>query len=130
MPPPENAYRSRRRRKAVDPGAGARAGLSQTAERARHDYKRHGTTTLFAALDLASGAVVGRHYKKRRRVEFLDFMNQVVTAYPGREIHVVLDNLSTHKPKRDMWLKRNKNVHFHYTPTHASWLKSKSGSRS
>jgi transposase/transposase-like protein len=87
-----------------------------------HDYKRHGTTTLFAALDLASGAVVGRHYKKRRRVEFLDFMNQVVTAYPGREIHVVLDNLSTHKPKRDMWLKRNKNVHFHYTPTHASWL--------
>jgi hypothetical protein len=49
-------------------------------------------------------------------------MNQVVTAYPGREIHVVLDNLSTHKPKRDMWLKRNKNVHFHYTSTHASWL--------
>ena len=87
-----------------------------------HDYKRHGTTTLFAALDLASGAVVGRHYKRRRRVEFLDFMNKVVAAYPEREIHVVLDNLSTHKPKRDMWLKRNKNVRFHYTPTHASWL--------
>jgi transposase len=87
-----------------------------------HDYKRHGTTTLFAALDLASGEVVGRHYNRRRRVEFLDFMNQVVAAYPGREIHVVLDNLSTHKPKRDMWLKRHKNVHFHYTPTHASWL--------
>lgn len=87
-----------------------------------HDYKRHGTTTLLAALDLASGEVVGRHYKRRRRVEFLDFMNQVVAAYPGREIHVVLDNLSTHKPKRDMWLKRHKNVHFHYTPTHASWL--------
>jgi transposase/transposase-like protein len=87
-----------------------------------HDYKRRGTTTLFAALDLASGAVVGRHYKRRRRVEFLDFMNKVVAAYPEREIHVVLDNLSTHKPKRDMWLKRHKNVHFHYTPTHASWL--------
>lgn len=87
-----------------------------------HDYKRHGTTTLFAALDLASGAVVGRHYKRRRRVEFLDFMNKVVAAYPEREIHVVLDNLSTHKPKRDMWLKRHKNVHFHYTPTHASWM--------
>lgn len=87
-----------------------------------HDYKRHGTTTLFAALDLASGKVVGRHYKRRRRIEFLDFMNKVVAAYPDKEIHVVLDNLSTHKPKRDMWLKRHKNVHFHFTPTHASWL--------
>lgn len=87
-----------------------------------HDCKRHGTTTLFAALDLASGAVVGRHYKRRRRVEFLDFMNKIIAVYPEREIHVVLDNLSTHKPKRDIWLKRHKNVHFHYTPTHASWL--------
>ena len=87
-----------------------------------HDYKRHGTTTLFAALDVARGEVVARHYKRRRRVEFLDFMNTVVAAYPEREIHVVLDNLSTHKPKRDMWLKRHKTVHFHYTPTHASWL--------
>ena len=87
-----------------------------------HDYKRHGTTTLFAALNVASGEVVGRHYKRRRRVEFLDFMNRVIAAYPEREIHVVLDNLSTHKPNRDMWLKRHKNVHLHYTPTHASWL--------
>ena len=87
-----------------------------------HDYKRHGTTTLFAALDLESGKVVGKHYKRRRRIEFLDFMNKVVTAYPDKEIHVILDNLSTHKPKRDMWLKGQKNVHFHFTPTHASWL--------
>jgi len=87
-----------------------------------HDYTRHGTTTLFAALDLASGEVVGRHYKRRRRIEFLNFMNGIIAAYPDQEIHVVLDNLSTHKPKRDMWLKRHKNVHFHYTPTHASWL--------
>ena len=87
-----------------------------------HDYKRHGTTTLFAALDLATGEVVGRHYKRRRRVEFLGFMNGIVATYLDQEIHVVLDNLSTHKPKRDMWLKRHKNVHFHYTPTHASWL--------
>ena len=87
-----------------------------------HDCKRHGTTTLFAALNLASGEVVGKHYKRRRRVEFLDFMNKIVAAHPDREIHVVLDNLSTHKPKRDMWLARHKNVHFHYTPTHASWL--------
>jgi transposase len=87
-----------------------------------HDYKRHGTTTLFAALNVASGEVVGRHYKRRRRVEFLDFMNRVVAAYPEREIHVILDNLSTHKPNRDVWLTRHKNVHLHYTPTHASWL--------
>jgi len=87
-----------------------------------HDYTRHGTTTLFAALDLASGKILGKHYKRRSRIEFLNFMNQVVTAHPAREIHVVLDNLSTHKPKRDMWLKRHKNVHFHYTPTHSSWL--------
>jgi transposase len=73
-------------------------------------------------LNVASGEVVGRHYKRRRRVEFLDFMNRVVAAHREREIHVVLDNLSTHKPTRDMWLKRHKNVHFHYTPTHASWL--------
>jgi transposase len=87
-----------------------------------HDYTRHGTTTLFAALDLSSGKVVGRHYKRRRRIEFLDFMNQIVAAHRDREIHVVLDNLSTHKPKRDLWLKSHNNVHFHYTPTHASWL--------
>jgi transposase len=87
-----------------------------------HEYKRHGTTTLFAALEIATGQVIAGHYNRRRRVEFLDFMNRVVAAYPGKEIHVVLDNLSTHKPKRDHWLARHKNVHFHYTPTHASWL--------
>ena len=74
-----------------------------------HDYKRHGTTTLFAALEVATGKVTGRHYKRRRRVEFLDFMNKVVADYPEREIHVILDNLSTHKPKRDLWLARHPN---------------------
>ena len=63
-----------------------------------------------------------KHTKRRRRLEFLDFMNQVVADYPEHEIHVVLDNLSTHKPKRDLWLARHTNVHFHFTPTHASWL--------
>ena len=87
-----------------------------------HDYKRHGTTTLFAALEIATGQITGRHYKRRRRVEFLDFMNRLVADYPDREIHVILDNLSTHKPKRDLWLARHPNVHAHYTPTHASWL--------
>lgn len=87
-----------------------------------HDYQRHGTTTLFAALEIATGKVTGRHYRRRRRVEFLDFMNTLVADYPDREIHVILDNLSTHKPKRDLWLARHPNVHFHYTPTHTSWL--------
>ena len=87
-----------------------------------HDYKRNGTTTLFAALNVVTGQVTGRHYKRRRRLEFLDFMNRIVKQHPGKEIHVVLDNLSTHKPKRDLWLARHPNVHFHYTPTHTSWL--------
>jgi transposase len=87
-----------------------------------HEYKRHGTTTLFAALEVLSGKVVGGHAHRRRRREFLAFMNQVVADYPGRELHVVLDNLSTHKPKHDRWLARHNNVHLHFTPTHASWL--------
>ena len=87
-----------------------------------HADKRHGTTTLFAALDVATGLVKTGHYQRRRRVEFLDFMNRLVGEQAGREIHVILDNLNTHKPKHDRWLARHKNVHFHFTPTHASWL--------
>lgn len=87
-----------------------------------HEYKRHGTTTLFAALNVLTGTVHGMHTERRRREEFLAFMNEVVADYPGQEIHVVLDNLSTHKPKHDAWLARHPNVHFHFTPTHASWL--------
>ncbi len=62
-----------------------------------HDYKRHGTTTLFAALDVATGKAVALHSKRRRRIEFLGFMNRVAAACPRRELHVVLDNLNTHK---------------------------------
>ena len=86
-----------------------------------HDYKRHGTTTLFAALEVATGKVVAAHSKRRRRIEFLGFMDGLVGAYPGRELHVVLDNLNTHK-KNERWLKKHPNVHFHFTPTRASWL--------
>ena len=64
-----------------------------------HGYKRHGTTTLFAALDIATGQVKAGHYTRRRRREFLDYMNGIVSNHPGREIHVILDNLNTHKPK-------------------------------
>ena len=87
-----------------------------------HCYTRHGTTTLFAALDVASGQVKTGHYSRRRRREFLDFMNEVVAEHPDCELHVVLDNLNTHKPKTDGWLRRHPRVHFHYTPTYASWL--------
>jgi len=87
-----------------------------------HEYKRHGTTTLFAALEVATGMVKVGHYRRRRRREFLDFMNQVVAQYPEKELHVILDNLNTHKPKHDRWLAKHPSVHFHYTPTHASWL--------
>jgi transposase len=87
-----------------------------------HEYKRHGTTTLFAALEVATGLVRTGHFQRRRRREFLEFMNGIVSDHPPDEIHVILDNLSTHKPKHDGWLARHKNVRFHYTPTHASWL--------
>jgi len=87
-----------------------------------HEYKRHGTTTLFAALEVATGLVRTGHYARRRRREFLDFMNQLVSHYPDRELHVIMDNLNTHKPKHDRWLARHPLVHSHYTPTHASWL--------
>lgn len=88
-----------------------------------HDYKRNGTSTLFAAFEVATGKVTAAHKTRRRRVEFLDFMNQIVAAHPAQTaIHVVLDNLNTHKPKNDRWLKRHPNVHFHFTPTRASWL--------
>lgn len=87
-----------------------------------HEYKRHGTTTLFSALNVATGQVRTGHYKRRRRRDFLDFMNELIAEYPGREIHAILDNLNTHNPKHDRWLSRHPNVHFHFTPTHASWL--------
>jgi hypothetical protein len=71
-----------------------------------HDYKRHGTTTLFAALQVATGTVIAEHSKRRRRMEFLGFMNRLVAAFPDRELHVILDNLNTHK-KNERWLKKH-----------------------
>jgi transposase len=86
-----------------------------------HDYKRHGTTTLFAALEVATGKVIVAHSKRRRRVEFLGFMNSVVAVFPDRELHVIIDNLNTHK-KNEHWLKKHPKVRFHFTPTRAAWL--------
>lgn len=87
-----------------------------------HEYKRHGTINLFAAFEISTGLIKTNQFQRRRRKEFLLFMNSVIKQYEGKEIHVVLDNLRTNKPKHDLWLARHKNVHFHYTPTHASWL--------
>src|SRR5450631_1978101 len=86
-----------------------------------HDYKRHGTSTLFAAFEVATGKVKAAHKKRRRRKEFLDFMDEVVAAYPRSRLEVILDNLNTHK-KNEAWLARHPKVTFHYTPTRASWL--------
>ncbi len=91
----------------------------------QHDCKRHGSTALFAALEMATGLVKVDADKRRRRMGFLDFMNGIVAEHPHREIHVILDNLNTHKPKPDRWLARHKNVQFHLTPTHASWMSQK-----
>ena len=87
-----------------------------------HEYTRHGSSTLFAALNVATGQVKTGHFKRRRRPDFLRFMNDVVADYPYHEIHVILHKLNTHKPKADRWLRRHKNVHFHFSPTRASWL--------
>jgi hypothetical protein len=70
-----------------------------------HDYKRHGTTTLFAALEVATGKFIAAHSKRRRRAEFLGFMNSVVAAFPNRHLHVIIGNLNTHK-KNERWLNK------------------------
>ena len=93
------------------------------AQRMTHDYKRNGTTSLYAALEIASGEVIGACYPRHRHQEFLAFLNRLVRAYPSRPLHVVLDNSSTHStPEVSRWLGRHKRVHFHFTPTSASWM--------
>lgn len=94
------------------------------AERRTHDYKRHGTTSLFAALDIASGEVIGKCYKRHRSVEFRKFLNLVESQVPKElDVHLVLDNSATHKTKmiRD-WLLKRPRFHVHFTPTSSSWL--------
>lgn len=85
-------------------------------------YKRHGTLNLFAALEVATGQVKGSITGSKRREDFLQFMDQIVAETPeDRQLHVILDNYCTHK-KCDSWLAAHPNVHFHFTPTSASWL--------
>jgi transposase len=88
-----------------------------------NEYVRHGTQTLLAALEIASGRVIAHVKQRRTSVNFLRFLKDVVAAYPQRELHMVLDNLNIHKNEAARrWLERHAFVHFHYTPTHASWV--------
>src|SRR6516164_9194655 len=88
-----------------------------------NEYVRHGTQTLLAALEIASGQVVAHVKQRRTTVNFLRFLKDVIAAFPERELHIILDNLNIHKNQAARnWLKRHPRVHFHYTPTHASWV--------
>ena len=93
------------------------------AGRHTHDYKRHGVVDLYAALEVATGQVTHRLSARHTAADFLSFMRKVVRRYPGRELHVIVDNSSSHgTPEVRAWLAQHPEVHFHYTPTSASWL--------
>jgi transposase len=94
-----------------------------SAAKHTHDYVRHGTSTLFAALDIATGKVTASTKPRHRRQEFLAFLKQVARAHPGRELHLVMDNYAAHKtPEVKGWLTDNPRIHVHFTPTSGSWL--------
>jgi transposase len=93
------------------------------AERRTHDYVRHGITSLFAALEVATGKITGRFVDRHRHSEFLAFLKLVARRYPRRELHVVLDNYGTHKhPAVRDWLDTHPRIQLHFTPTSASWM--------
>lgn len=94
------------------------------AEKRTHTYKRHGTTALFAALDIATGKIIGQCRRRHRASEFLKFLNKLDEQVPTRlDVHVILDNLSTHKtPAVQRWFLRHPRFHVHFTPTYSSWL--------
>lgn len=88
-----------------------------------HEYKRNGTTNLMAAFDVVTGKVTGKCYKRKTREDFLDFLDIIVKDNPGKDIHIILDNLSVHKiPPDHPWRLKRPQVHFHFTPTHSSWI--------
>jgi len=92
-------------------------------EKQTHDYGRNGTTSLFAALEVATGKVTDHCYERHTNAEFLAFLKQVAKAYPRRELHVVCDNYATHKhPNVQAWLSKHPRVTLHFTPTSGSWL--------
>jgi transposase len=128
LSPPENAIvlscDEKSQMQALDrtqPGLPLKKGRCGTMT---HDYKRNGTTTLFAALNILDGSVIGTCMPKHRHQEWIRFLNQIKRAVPkDKEIHIICDNYETHKHQKVMnWLKRNKRFHVHFTPTSASWL--------
>lgn len=94
-----------------------------------YDYKRNGTTTLFAALNVLEGTVIGRNMQCHRHQEFIRFLNTIEAQVPaGKLIHAIVDNYATHKhPKVRAWLERHPRWTFHFTPTSASWLNAVEG---
>jgi transposase len=92
-------------------------------EKATHDYIRHGTTSLFAALEVATGKVTDACYQRHTHAQFLDFLKLVAKCYPRVKLHIVADNYATHKhPAVKAWLARNPRISMHFTPTSGSWL--------
>jgi transposase len=93
------------------------------AEKQSHDYRRHGTTTLFAALEVATGKITDACYPRHRGVEFLKFLKLVAKAHPRRKLHIVVDNYSAHNHADvKKWLTKNPRITLHFTPTHSSWM--------
>ena len=105
----------------TQPGLPLKKGRCQTMT---HDYKRNGTTSLFAALNIANGEVIGTCMSKHRHQEWIKFLNLIDRSTPkGKEIHLICDNYATHKHAKVLaWQKRHRRFHFHFTPTSASWL--------
>lgn len=128
LDPPENAvvfsFDEKSSIQALDrtqPGLPLKPGRAATMT---HDYKRHGTTNLFVALEMATGEVIGETDKRHRHQEVLKFLRKVERAVPkGQEIHIILDNYSTHKHAKVLeWIERKKRIFLHFAPTSASWL--------
>src|SRR5579863_5357238 len=128
LSPPENALvlcvDEKSQIQALDRTAPCLPMLPTTPARMTHDYVRHGTTSLFAAFDLASGSVIAQHYRRHRHQEFLRFLKLIDAAVPaGLDLHLVLDNYATHKtPAIHQWLLKHPRFHLHFTPTSSSWM--------
>ncbi len=125
--PPGQGCRAVCGRKDADSGFGSDradpAPAARAAGEGTHDYKRNGTTSLFAALEVATGRVTDACYQRHTHAEFLDFLKLVAKAYPRVKLHVVADNYATHKhPKVAAWLARNPRITMHSTPTSGSWM--------
>jgi transposase len=128
MDPPENALvlcvDEKSQMQALDRTAPILPVMPTTPARMTHDYVRHGTTSLFAALDVASGSVIAEHYSRHRHQEFLRFLRTIDKTVPAEfDLHLICDNYATHKtPEVKKWLLRHPRFQVHFTPTSASWL--------